>query len=189
MNELNELHEENDENVYDKSLIKHFFFTESDNISHRTDWFIIFHGVLFQAYISCTRFPIKMVVGYIGALIGILWLMSGIRTYKLLWQAGNYMQDKQIAGSRMANTFRKIFSERKSINNKFYGWARPAPLFSIITPAIFTIAWTVVLVLDFSLSNIIVIVITIIILVFLIAVLVNRIEGNQKNGNTTDTET
>jgi len=113
-------------------------------------------------------------------LIAVLWLMSGIRTFKLLWQAGKSLNSKEIVGERMSNTFRKIFADRRaSINNKFYGWARPAPLFSIITPVIILITWITILSFELSLIQMMILIAIVAVLVLIIAISANYIEESQ----------
>jgi len=177
---MEELEKEGEKKVYDEHLFKEIFFFETENINQRTDWFLIFHAILIEAYFSIEKITQKTILGYLGLLIAVLWLMSGIRTFKLLWQAGKSLNSKEIVGERMSNTFRKIFADRRaSINNKFYGWARPAPLFSIITPVIILITWITILSFELSLIQMMILIAIVAVLVLIIAISANYIEESQ----------
>ena len=127
-----------------KKLVYDFYFHESDRISERTDWFLIFHAIMFQSYFGSLDkqvFMYKMLASLIGVMISYLWLMNGIRTWYLFWHLGKHMVDKELMGE-MADMHIKIIRERKStIDKKWYGWAKPSPSFSILIPTIFFIVW------------------------------------------------
>jgi len=131
------------------------FFGESDKISHRTDWFLIFHAGLFMAFLSAASvgensMPIQLILNILGVVISYYWLMSGIRAWAILWQFGNYMKHEAIVGRDLYNMQVRIFTERKKINKRFYGWSKPSIVFSMIMPFLFLVSWIIVAVLFYN---------------------------------------
>jgi hypothetical protein len=147
-----------------REYVSKTFFHELDRVASRTDWFLIFHAILFEAFFACKE-SIKVgagdndiplaIVGFIGILTSYIWLMNGIRSWITLAQVGLYMGDSKIMGNgkpininspqNVAEMHNKIFRER----NKSYfkrtmsGWARDLPAFAVVVPFLFISAWEI----------------------------------------------
>lgn len=141
------------------------YFQESDNISHRTDWFLIFHAILFEALFAakehCYKLSegitlpfncVQLIINFLGIAISFYWCMTGIRTWKILWKFGSYMRNKDAVGENLAATHNLIYSNREVTKEKFYPWAKPSIVFLIVIPLLFTIAWILIYLLCFNFS-------------------------------------
>jgi hypothetical protein len=136
-----------DEKITKERLLHDHYFHEADRMNQRTDWFLIFHAILMEAFFSIHRHETSSIiaVGSLGLVLSCLWMISGIRATRMAWQLGKLIRDEK---GEAKETHEKIFSERKTINaNSLYGWSRFLPLYGIVIPGIFVIIWTVLLVL------------------------------------------
>lgn len=151
-----------------REYVKETFFHELDRVSNRTDWFLIFHAILFEAFFACKEkdeygYIPMAVIGLIGILMSYIWLMNGIRAWNTLAQIGNYMSDSKIMGDddtdnvvkrtnpqipqNVAEMHNRIFFDRKKtyLKGKIYSWAGDVPTFAIAIPSLFLIAWLIIL--------------------------------------------
>jgi hypothetical protein len=130
-----------------KKLVYEYYFHESERISTRTDWFLIFHAILLEAF-----FAIKdpdtgkvIVVGAVGILSAYIWWVNGLRAFRISWQLGNLLSNENIMGE-LSKMNEQIFKERReSIDKKWYGWAKHTPLYTVVTPCLFVLAWETLL--------------------------------------------
>ena len=56
MNEENQLTEPIKSDSKGVEYIYDSYFQQSNNISHRTDWFLIFHAILFEAFFAAGHY-------------------------------------------------------------------------------------------------------------------------------------
>jgi hypothetical protein len=134
-----------------RKLVYDSYFHESDRISSRTDWFLIFHAILFEAFFSIHHSISQIVtVGLVGFLCSFVWWVNGLRAYRISWQLGKLMGDENVMGD-LAKMHNRIFTERRmTMDNKKDGWAKHVPLFAVITPFIFLVAWIILLIIKIS---------------------------------------
>jgi hypothetical protein len=131
-----------------KRVIYDLYFEEGSRTHQRTDWFLIFHAILLEAFFSeKSRGWAQDVVGSIGLVTSYLWLMAGVRQRWLFMHLGKCMESGQIMGDAAASMYRGVFKAREVGLTWVVRWARPVACFCVITPAAFVIAWAVLLAL------------------------------------------
>ena len=134
-----------DDDISPRKLIYDNYFFETERMSQRTDWFLIFHAILLEAFFSIKRNdpPSILTVGSLGLLLSCLWLANGLRYHRVQWQLGAFMRDPIMHD--VGTMQEKIFAERrKNIDgNRWFGWAAFIPLFGVVIPFIFIICWLV----------------------------------------------
>jgi hypothetical protein len=127
-----------------RKLIYDNYFFESERMSHRTDWFLIFHSILLEAFFSINKCDTSSIltVGSLGVLLSIVWLANGLRYHRVQWQLGRFMEDSKMGD--IGEMHKRVFAVRGSINdNRWFGWAAFVPLFGIVIPFIFIVCWVV----------------------------------------------
>jgi hypothetical protein len=130
-----------------RRLVYDFFNHEASRTHDRTDWFLIFHAILLEAYFG-SKPPFSIpVVGSVGVIMAFLWLMTGIRQRWLMMQLGTILADGQVMGQRFSSTYEAIFAGRRAGLARDIGSARPVAVFCVVTPALFVLAWTVLIAL------------------------------------------
>ena len=124
------------------------YFHESDRISSRTDWFLIFHAILFEAFIAITHNTARIIIiGTVGILSSLIWWVNGLRAYRISWQLGKLMADEKVTNGEISKMHNKIFEERRNqMDIKRDGWAKHVPLYAVVTPFIFVSAWIALLI-------------------------------------------
>jgi hypothetical protein len=132
-----------------KKVLFDCYLDEGARLHQRTDWFLIFHAILLEAYLSeHSKGAIQMVVGSIGIVVSYLWLTTGIRHRWTFMELGMRMTDEKAVGKDISSSLKQIFNAR---NEKMpawaFPWARPNSCFGVITPAIFLIAWVILLII------------------------------------------
>jgi hypothetical protein len=126
------------EEDFAKRLLFDFFIHEAENLHDRVDWFLIFHGILFEAFVA-SRFSIhRIALGTLGVLASWVWLVAGIRQQWSLAHLANCMADTKIMGKEAGQTFRRLWDAR----NAQKWWMKrfkATPAFSVVLPfAVFT---------------------------------------------------
>src|SRR5215471_2780016 len=118
-----------------------FFQAEAEYVNQRTDWFLIFHGILFEAFVSKQEHPrYRIILGLIGILISYLWLMAGL---KQAWDLKHIVQDItdcSVMGRETAAVLKGIFGYRRK-QPRPMRWFLTTPAFCIVIPGAFLIAW------------------------------------------------
>lgn len=138
-----------DGQVSHQTLIFDFFKEEADRLDKRTDWFLIFHAILFEAFFSARDRGFSYVaVGLFGLFTAFLWLAAGARQWWELRQLGACMEDEGLMGKPFAHVYRKIFESRRSLTPWWVRWARPTPAFAIAIPLLCTAVWAHLLGMD-----------------------------------------
>src|SRR5208337_825599 len=90
-NETQPAHKDADDLSASKVLLD-FYMDEGARMHQRTDWFLIFHAILLEAFLSeKSNGWVQMVVGSIGVVMSFLWLMTGIRHRWIFTHLGNCM--------------------------------------------------------------------------------------------------
>ncbi|MBI5562671.1 MAG: hypothetical protein HY894_07475 [Deltaproteobacteria bacterium] len=123
-----------------RRMIFDLFLHEDDRISQRTDWFLIFNAILFEAFHAVTRDSQQFALGLFGLIVSWVWLMNGIRQQWTSMQLGNRMGSKDVMGEEISKEYKKIFEERRKIP-AWYGWARAVPSFTVTIPLACVAAW------------------------------------------------
>jgi hypothetical protein len=129
--------------ITSEQLLEKHYFHEADRMNQRTDWFLIFHAILMEAFFSIKKSdPASiLVVGSVGLLLSCLWLLSGLRSARMAWHMGLLIREEM--NPQAAKMHAKLFATRAEVVNRnfWYGWTKFLPLFGVVISAIFVIAW------------------------------------------------
>ncbi len=115
-------------------LLFSFFLHEAENLHNRVDWFLIFHGILLEAFLAAHYTAHRITIGALGCLVSYVWLVSGIRQ---LWDLGHLVKstsDGVIMGSGAGDLFQRLFEARQRYQPSWMKWARATPAFCIVLP-------------------------------------------------------
>jgi len=119
-----------------------FLIHEAENIHNRVDWFLIFHGILFEAFLASRRPEHRITLGVLGFLVSWVWLISGVRQLSNLRYLVGEVQKDNVMKSDAAVLLRKMFEDRNN-QSPWIKWARATPAFCVLLPAVVLIAWLV----------------------------------------------
>src|SRR5260221_10352048 len=99
-----------DEKLTVHGLMYHWFTDEASRLAARTDWFLIAHGILLEAFLSAHRHSAAaVIVGCVGSLAAYLWLMVGWRQRWLLRHLGACMERDELVGQDASRLFARLF--------------------------------------------------------------------------------
>jgi len=62
-----------------EGLLYDFYFDETSRVGQRTDFFLIFHAILLEAFFGATHEMPRADVGILRCLTAYLWFMTGYR--------------------------------------------------------------------------------------------------------------
>ncbi len=122
-------------------LIYDFYFDEAARLGQRTDWFLIFHAILLEAFFSAHDCLPQVIVGVLGCLTSYLWFMTGYRQRWLSRHLGECMAHEGLTGREVSKLFEGIFQVRRKGLPKIITWPRPVPTFAVVIPFSFAAAW------------------------------------------------
>jgi hypothetical protein len=128
-------------------LIYDFFLDEAARLGNRTDWFLIFHAILLEAFFAAPGSTApgdaapRMILGILGFLVSYLWFMTGCRQRWLSRHLGACMANPKLMGPQVSGVFEGIFEMRHEGLPRSIGWARPVPTFAVVIPFAFAAAW------------------------------------------------
>jgi hypothetical protein len=128
------------------TLIHEFYFDEAARVGQRTDWFLIFHGILLEAFFAAPDHMPKVVVALLGLLTSYLWFMTGVRQRWLSRHLGACMGNRKLMGAKFGAAFELIFEMRRRGLPRWTSWAMPISAFAVVIPFAFTAAWLSLLV-------------------------------------------
>jgi len=124
-----------------EKLLYDFYFDEAARLGQRTDWFLIFHAILLEAFFASQDFVPKLVIGPLGWLTSYLWFMTGYRQRWLSRHLGECMAHAGLMGPETAGLFNNIFAMRRKGLPTVISWPMPVPTFAVIIPFAFAAAW------------------------------------------------
>jgi hypothetical protein len=130
-----------EQDVTPPKLIYDFFLDETSRVGQRTDWFLIFHGILLEAFFAAPVGAAQVFVGILGFLTSYLWFMTGYRQRWLLRHLGACMGTPKLMGAEVSELFERIFKMRRKGIPRWVEWAAPVPAFSVVIPFAFAVAW------------------------------------------------
>jgi hypothetical protein len=122
-------------------LIYDFYFDEAARLGQRTDWFLIFHGILLEAFFAAPAGVSRIIVGILGFLTAYLWFTTGYRQRWLSRHLGACMGNANLTGENCSRVFERIFEMRRRGLPGWIQWAMPVPAFAVAIPSAFTVAW------------------------------------------------
>ncbi len=139
-------------------LLKEYFFLEAGRVDQRTDWFLIFHAILFEAFVASPHAGASggvlrdsipgLPLGILGILSSYYWWVSGRRAAWLLHQLGGYLGNEQVAGKRFSTMWNLLYAERRK--HADLQWARAVPLFLVVLPFIVMLIWFTLTLLTYT---------------------------------------
>ncbi|HWY21792.1 MAG TPA: hypothetical protein VNX26_11265 [Candidatus Acidoferrum sp.] len=128
----------------ERRLLFDFFIHEIENLHNRVDWFLIFHGILFEAFVAAHYFAHRITLGVLGCVVSYVWLVAGIRQLWNFKHLVSSIADDGIMGGETGQLFTKLLEAREAFQPLWMKWARATPAFGIILPSAVLIAWLVV---------------------------------------------
>jgi hypothetical protein len=138
-----------------RGLIYDFFQEEGARLGQRTDWFLIFHAILLEAFFNVQDHDAnhswsQLVVGVLGFLVSYLWFVTGFRQRWISRHYAECMKHEGIMGPEVSRLLTNLFDIRRQGLPTLVGWAQPVPTFAVVIPCAFAIAWFILLVLHSS---------------------------------------
>ena len=133
-----------------EGLLYDFYFDETSRVGQRTDFFLIFHAILLEAFFGATHEMPRADVGILRCLTAYLWFMTGYRQRWILRHLGECMGQEELVGPDVSRLFPRIFEARRKGLHVLVRWAQPVPTFAIVIPLTFTVAWLVLLIVESS---------------------------------------
>ena len=113
---------------------------EGARLHQRTDWFLIFHGILLEAFFAAPQGAARFIVGILGFLTSYLWFMTGYRHRWIHRHLGACMGNPKLVGPELSGVFERIFQMRRK-GPQWVMWAMPVSTFAVVIPFAFTAAW------------------------------------------------
>ena len=129
------------EERFERRLLFDFFIHEAENLHNRVDWFLIFHGILFEAFLAAHYFVHRITLGVLGCVVSYVWLIAGIRQLWNLRHLVESIADEGIMGSEAGRVFGRLLHAREAFQSPWMKWARATPSFSIFLPFTVLTAW------------------------------------------------
>jgi hypothetical protein len=131
------------EDPFGPRLFFDFMIHEAENIHNRVDWFLIFHGILFEAFLASKRPTHQITLGILGCLVSYVWLVAGIRQlWNLRWLVGKAREEETMGTG--AVLYKQILAARNDEQPNWMRWARATPAFCVLLPSAVLVAWLVV---------------------------------------------
>lgn len=128
-----------------RRMIFDLFLHEDDRISQRTDWFLIFNAILFEAFNAASKEHHRFALGLFGLVVSWLWLMNGMRQQWSSKQLGDRVESPDVMGTEISHEFRQLFEKRRKKMSRLYQWASAVPTFTVTIPLACVLAWAVML--------------------------------------------
>jgi hypothetical protein len=124
-----------------RELLFGFFIHEAENLHNSVDWFLIFHGILLEAFVSAHYQLHRVILGVLGSLVSYVWLVAGVRQLWNVKHLANAISDETVMGRETATAFAALFVARRKYQPKWMKWASAMPAFSAILPLAILIVW------------------------------------------------
>jgi hypothetical protein len=130
-----------EDEITPQRLIYDFATDEGARLGQRTDWFLIFHAILLEAFFTAHDLLPQVIVCVLGCLTSYLWFMTGYRQRWLSRHLGECMAHQGLMGREVSKLFNGIFQMRREGLPKIIQWPRPVPTFAVVIPFSFATAW------------------------------------------------
>jgi hypothetical protein len=125
-----------------QGLLYDFFVDEASRLGQRTDWFLIFHAILLEAFVGTEKLSVaRTLTALLGTVTAYLWFMSGCRQRWLLRHLGECMARDELMDREVSHVFRQIFEVRRKGLSGAIKWAEPAPAFAVVIPGAVAAVW------------------------------------------------
>jgi hypothetical protein len=132
------------EEKFEQRLLFDFFVHESENLHDRVDWCLIFHAILFEAFLTAHSPQQRVTLGALGCIVSYVWLIAGFRQ---LWNIRHLVgrkSDRLIMGPDAAHLFTMLFDARRRYQSRWIKWAGATPAFCVVLPSALLVAWITV---------------------------------------------
>src|SRR5437870_3062617 len=127
----------------ERRLLFDFFIHEAENLHNRVDWFLIFHGILFEAFLAARRPVHCITLGVLGCLVSYVWLVAGVRQWWNVRHLIDSLSDREIMGNTASNVVAGVFQARRNFRPSPTRWAHATPAFSVVLPLAVLLTWCV----------------------------------------------
>jgi hypothetical protein len=113
------------------------FKYEDEMLGRRTDWFLLFHAILLEAFFTSEALAVSL-FGFITAFV---WLSSGVRQWWNHKHLQRVVENPKVMGEQFAAVFSGISRVRATQQSWLIRWAHSAPAFAILIPLAATCVW------------------------------------------------
>jgi hypothetical protein len=132
------------ENESKERLLFDFFIHEAETVNMRADWFLIFHAILFEAFMAAHFTVQRVTLGLLGCAVSYVWLTVGIRQAWDFHHLGKSVSNDKIMGREIGSLFDRLFKARRVCQPPWMRWASATPAFCIVLPVACLVAWLIV---------------------------------------------
>jgi hypothetical protein len=130
-----------------RQLLFSFFIHEAENLHNRVDWFLIFHGILLEAFFASGSLLHHITLGYLGCLVSYVWLVAGIRQLWNITHLARSVSDSRIMGAD-GELLARLYEARRQHQAPWMKWASSNPAFSAILPFAVLVVWLILTVTE-----------------------------------------
>ncbi len=113
---------------------------EDETLAQRTDWFLVFHAILLEAFFGASTLGLHLLVATFGVCTGFTWAWVGMRHRWDHQHLARILQESDHVGPERAQAFRGIQNFRRT-QPWWMKFARATPAFAIFIPVATTIVW------------------------------------------------
>lgn len=114
---------------------------EDETLAQRTDWFLIFHAILLEAFFAASTPVRQLPIALFGIFAGFLWFWIGVRQRWDHQHLGRVVESEELVNPGVAQAFRGLYEVRRTLQPWWMKWARATPAFAIIIPAAVMVVW------------------------------------------------
>jgi hypothetical protein len=123
------------------------FIHEAEVVNTRTDWFLVFHAILLEAFFSAEasrRVSDReaRMVAVVGIATSFLWLMIGWRELWNVRHLARVVRRREVLGTESAQLLARFYQARRDHNPLALRWAKSTPAFCVAMPALLLYAWS-----------------------------------------------
>ncbi len=130
-----------------RDFLLKWFWHEGENLNQRTDWFLIFHAILIEAYLAAggTDHHLKsngLEIGIFGLLTSFLWLFVGIRNEWHIKYLVECVKLDAVISPAVAHVLRTLLAARMR-QPPYVRWVRSVAAFGKTVPLACLLTWLV----------------------------------------------
>jgi len=129
-----------------REFLLRWFWHEGDNLNQRTDWFLIFHAILMEAYLAAGGdhgLPSRgLEIGLLGLVTSALWLAIGVRNEWHIKYLIEGVKQPELISSEVAHVLRALLDARDQ-QPRWVKRFHSVPIFGKIVPFCCLAAWLV----------------------------------------------
>jgi hypothetical protein len=129
-----------------RDFILAWFWHEGENLNQRTDWFLIFHAILVEAYLAAYTSSLKfkgLEIGVFGLVTSFIWLMIGVRQEWHIKFFTKCVRKEEITGSSEISSTLSYILDARDKQPLWMRWAHSVSLLSKLVPFCCVVMWAI----------------------------------------------